>query len=83
MVLSVVGGTAFVSAINAFPGQAISGLLWQGNPGKLLDAAQAGALTLYASAPPRVSGASIRVPPESSVHGKWRFANARPEPDFR
>jgi putative PIN family toxin of toxin-antitoxin system len=29
---------------------AVSGLLWQGNPGKLLDAAQAGSLTLYASA---------------------------------
>lgn len=30
---------------------AVSGLLWQGNPGKLLDAAQAGSVTLYASAP--------------------------------
>ena len=30
---------------------AVSGLLWQGNAGKLLDAAQAGSLTLYASAP--------------------------------
>ncbi len=30
---------------------AVSGLLWQGNPGKLLDAAQVGSLTLYASAP--------------------------------
>lgn len=30
---------------------AVSGLLWQGNAGKLLDAAQASALTLYASAP--------------------------------
>jgi putative PIN family toxin of toxin-antitoxin system len=30
---------------------AVSGLLWQGNPGKLLDAAQAGSLTFYASAP--------------------------------
>jgi len=30
---------------------AVSSLLWQGNPGKLLDAAQAGSLTLYASAP--------------------------------
>jgi putative PIN family toxin of toxin-antitoxin system len=30
---------------------AVSGLLWQGNPGKLLDAAQAGSLTLCASAP--------------------------------
>jgi putative PIN family toxin of toxin-antitoxin system len=29
---------------------AISGLLWQGNSGKLLDAAQAGSLTLYSSA---------------------------------
>ena len=30
---------------------AVSGLLWQGNPGKLLDAAQAGSLTIFASAP--------------------------------
>jgi putative PIN family toxin of toxin-antitoxin system len=30
---------------------AISGLLWQGNPGKLLDAAHAGRFTLYATAP--------------------------------
>ncbi len=30
---------------------AVSGLLWRGNPGKLLDAAQAGSLTLYTSAP--------------------------------
>jgi putative PIN family toxin of toxin-antitoxin system len=30
---------------------AVSGLLWHGNPGKLIDAAQAGSLTLYTSAP--------------------------------
>jgi putative PIN family toxin of toxin-antitoxin system len=30
---------------------AVSGLLWHGNPGKLLDAAQAGSLTLCTSAP--------------------------------
>jgi putative PIN family toxin of toxin-antitoxin system len=30
---------------------AVSGLLWHGNAGKLIDAARAGALTLYASAP--------------------------------
>jgi putative PIN family toxin of toxin-antitoxin system len=30
---------------------AVSGLLWHGNPGKLIDAAQAGSLVLYASAP--------------------------------
>jgi putative PIN family toxin of toxin-antitoxin system len=30
---------------------AVSGLLWHGNPGKLLDAAQAGSLILCASAP--------------------------------
>ena len=29
---------------------AVSGLLWHGNPGKLIDAAQAGSVTLYASA---------------------------------
>lgn len=28
----------------------ISGLLWRGNPGKLIDAAHAGAVTVYASA---------------------------------
>jgi putative PIN family toxin of toxin-antitoxin system len=30
---------------------AVSGLLWHGNPGKLIDAAQAGSLILCASAP--------------------------------
>jgi putative PIN family toxin of toxin-antitoxin system len=30
---------------------AISGLLWHGNSGKLIDAAQAGSLTLYTTAP--------------------------------
>ena len=30
---------------------AVSGLLWHGNPGKLIDAAHAGSVTLYASAP--------------------------------
>lgn len=30
---------------------AVSGLLWHGNPGRLIDAAQAGSLTLYTSAP--------------------------------
>ena len=30
---------------------AVSGLLWHGNPGKLIDAAQAGSVILYASAP--------------------------------
>ena len=30
---------------------AVSGLLWHGNPGKLIDAAQAGSVTLYATAP--------------------------------
>jgi len=30
---------------------AVSGLLWHGSPGKLIDAAQAGSLTLYTSAP--------------------------------
>ena len=30
---------------------AVSGLLWHGNPGKLIDAAQAGSLTLYTTAP--------------------------------
>lgn len=30
---------------------AVSGLLWYGNPGKLIDAAPAGSLTLYTSAP--------------------------------
>jgi putative PIN family toxin of toxin-antitoxin system len=30
---------------------AVSGLLWHGNPGKLIDAVQAGSLTLYTSAP--------------------------------
>ncbi len=30
---------------------AISGLLWQGNPGKLIDAAHAARVTLYTSAP--------------------------------
>jgi uncharacterized protein len=30
---------------------AVSGLLWRGNPGKLLDAALAGSVTLFASAP--------------------------------
>jgi putative PIN family toxin of toxin-antitoxin system len=30
---------------------AVSGLLWHGTPGKLIDAAQAGSLTLYTSAP--------------------------------
>jgi putative PIN family toxin of toxin-antitoxin system len=30
---------------------AVSGLLWHGNPGKLIDAAQAGSLTLYTSVP--------------------------------
>jgi putative PIN family toxin of toxin-antitoxin system len=29
---------------------AVSGLLWHGNPGKLIDAAQAGSLTLYTTA---------------------------------
>jgi uncharacterized protein len=29
---------------------AVSGLLWHGNPGKLIDAAHAGSVTLYASA---------------------------------
>ncbi len=30
---------------------AVSGLLWHGNPGKLIDAAQTASLVLYASAP--------------------------------
>ena len=30
---------------------AVSGLLWHGNPGKLIDAAQAGSVTLYTTAP--------------------------------
>jgi uncharacterized protein len=30
---------------------AVSGLLWHGNPGKLIDAAHGGSVTLYASAP--------------------------------
>jgi putative PIN family toxin of toxin-antitoxin system len=30
---------------------AVSGLLWHGNPGKLINAAQAGSLTLYTTAP--------------------------------
>ena len=30
---------------------AVSGLLWRGNPGKLIDAAQVGALLLYTSSP--------------------------------
>jgi putative PIN family toxin of toxin-antitoxin system len=30
---------------------AVSGLIWHGNPGKLIDAAQGGFLALYASAP--------------------------------
>lgn len=30
---------------------AVSGLLWHGNPGRLIDAARAGSVTLYASAP--------------------------------
>ena len=30
---------------------ALSGLLWHGNPGKLINAAQAGSLTLYTTAP--------------------------------
>ena len=30
---------------------AVSGLLWHGNSGKLIDAAQAGSLTLYSGAP--------------------------------
>ena len=30
---------------------AVSGLLWHGNPGKLIDAARAGSLTLYTTAP--------------------------------
>jgi putative PIN family toxin of toxin-antitoxin system len=30
---------------------AVSGLLWHGNPGKLIDAAHAGSVTLCASAP--------------------------------
>jgi putative PIN family toxin of toxin-antitoxin system len=29
---------------------AVSGLLWHGNPGKLIDAARAGSVTLFASA---------------------------------
>lgn len=29
----------------------VSGFLWHGNPGKLIDAARAGSVTLYASAP--------------------------------
>jgi len=30
---------------------AVSGLLWHGNSGKLIDAARAGSVALYASAP--------------------------------
>ena len=30
---------------------AVSALLWRGNPGKLIDAAHSGSVTLYASAP--------------------------------
>ena len=30
---------------------AVSGLLWHGNPGKLIDAAQAGSAILYTTAP--------------------------------
>ncbi len=46
---------------------AVSGLLWHGNPGKLIDAAQAGSLVLYASAPllAELHGAAVAVAQEN------------------